>query len=220
MADENKPLSAFRTILLIFMMLTFVNFFWFAWSTQYDESSPVGSNILKERSDNAVIWVPLEAEKALYTHYGYDISWTEGRVWSAVRRFLGPWSAFLEMLVLRLFGLLYWLPMLVAVLMLAGFEGRIRYAEKVSGFQNVSSTRYHLFVQAIFGTMALVSGFITFPFGADVPFVGTIPIVHEYSILGYDGLFWLSSPGLATAILSIPFFITVYQVSSNLAKNI
>ena len=125
-----------------------------------------------------------------------------------------------DMLLLRFYGLLRMSPFLLAFILVALNEGRVGYKEKMLDSDGVSSWDFHVCKKLLLIMLGFGFIFAVFPFGLDVPLIGTIPIVIETSIYGLRPYFWVSNPFNLLVVMALPAAFFTYQISSNFSRNI
>lgn len=162
---------------------------------------------------------PLAIERAMYINHGYDISWMNSPILQSARVAIHPLFECVDMLLLRFYGLLMMFPLLLALIFVAIFEGRVVYKEKMLDFRIISAYIFHLSKQILFALFGFGFIFAVFPFGLDIPLIGSIPIVVKTSIFGIGPYFWVSNPFNLLVGLALPVVILTYLISSNFTRN-
>lgn len=202
-------------IVVASLLILFLNFALFLWTIRFVEETPWQSDALmlaeKRTTDEIRPWPPLYNEKVVLKKIGYDISWTEGQMWGSARKVLGEYSQFFELILLRVWVLLINSPIIFLAMTIGVSEGLVRQKLKAVFFQNISSTRYHIFFRLIvFIIVSVFFFYISFPFGTVLP--GNI------NLLGFD--LWLGNPLLWTSFLAMIGAVCVYNIVSSFNVNI
>lgn len=181
----------------------------------YDYQSAANIIDLVKRGPNMQPWPALSLEVWFYQNYGFDLSWLNWKYFKIIRSVLYPFSQYFDLVLIRCYGMLSVVPPLLILCGAAICAGRVNHRHKREKFENVSSTGMHIMLQARFLLYALLTFFLSFSFGAELPILGTIPIYSTISIFGSEHYIWYSSPILLFAFVAIPAFYVMYQLSSH-----
>jgi len=207
-----------RRIAVVCIFIAAANFMIFLWETKFSNDEVTQRTLIfSKRGAKASAWPTLDAEIGRYLESGYDLGWLDRGHWPKIRKVLGDYAPFVELVALRGWGMAINMVFFLAFIVMAVFEGRVAYNEKMVRFTNVSSTKYHLFFRHGLSFMVIfLLTYLTFPFGSDIPKVCHIPATID--VVGFD--LWLSSPMTWLIAFSPLWVLTAYQVSSNFSRNI
>ena len=167
-------------------------------------------------------WKPLALELQMYIESGYSLAWLNWKFLQVVRGQLFPFSQFLDLWILRVFGILQILVPLILAASGCLCAGMMNHHSKRATFQNISSTKLHIMKHLFAGfSCVFASVYLAFPFGTELPIVGlTIPILSTYSFFGLEFSIWYSNPAIAFYILTLLTGSIAYEIGSHLTFEI
>ena len=213
---EYKPLGLVRMTIAVGALLLLGSVLLQIWAVRQQPQQQAGWNYLAGGNKEHVVWSPLEVEKNLYRNNGYDIIWMDGPIVEKLRNLLGPYSIIFELFALRFYGLLTILPLVLFSFLFGFCEGRIIYHEKIASFGNLSAVRFRVFTFLAVFCFALTFIFLTLPFGAELPFVGTIPLTLNLG--GYS--VWVTAPYVWAGLFALFIFTVAQQITGNFAREV
>jgi hypothetical protein len=223
--DKTADLSVFRILFICFLLISLANFALFLWQIKYEDANPIMDTTLlfQESSDVDVSskkWIPLEVEKLVYGHQGYDVKWLDDpeTVWGKISQAFGEFKPFFDLVALRIYGVIQFAPFILFVAIIGIAEGRRRYKFKTVYFENVSSTQYHIIYKLGFFFVFFLSCFyLTIPFGSNLPVVN-MSIPYGFSV--FDTMIYYSSPIFWGSFISLFVFLALFYMSANFSTNI
>lgn len=165
---------------------------------------------------NTAQWPALVAEIQMYEFSGFDISWLGSDGLEQFRRLLWPYSQYIDLLLLRFFGLGSVFVPLLAVCVTTFCSGRIDMHRRRERFIGPSSTQIHIYSQLRYLCYALISFFLSFPFGSEFPVLGYIPIYKMLHLGSFQYPLWFSSPSLLFVLVAIPMGFVAFQFGRHL----
>jgi hypothetical protein len=169
---------------------------------------------------NRAPWPALSLEIWFYKQHGFNLNWLNWKYLQIVREMVYPYSQYLDLLLLRMFGTAAIVPPMLILCGAAICAGRVNHRRRKDLFLNVSSTYMHLMLQARFLLFSLLTFFMSFAFGSELPVLGTVPIYSTFFVFGREFYVWYSSPMLLFAILAAPAFYVSYQLASHFTREI
>jgi len=166
-------------------------------------------------------WPILYTELNLFTQNGYYLDWLNWWILKYMRTHIFPYSQFLDLLLLRVYGVMM---VLVPTLILGATTfscGRINFHRRRELFLNISSTKVHIMSQFRYVAYAIVCMYLFFPFGSMIPLIDvTIPIFIQLSLFGSTFTIWFSNPTHLFFFLA-PFVSWIcYHVGSHITWDI
>ncbi|WP_285905024.1 DUF4400 domain-containing protein [Pseudodesulfovibrio pelocollis] len=213
--SEKKPSSLAGTIFWIVFGVTVFSFAAYIIQINFAEGT---DGVMKHgfRGNGA----PLQIERALYIKHGFDISWMDASFLQTAREAIHPFFECIDLLLLRMYGLVLMIPILALYMVSSVVEGWLAYNEKILDASKVSSFRFHLSKAALAALFGFGFIFAVFPFGLEIPLLGAIPIVIQVSVFGSQTYFWLSNPYNMLVIMTVPITFLTYQIAANFSRNI
>lgn len=217
---QYKPWTFIRALMAVGALLLLASVFANIWAIRHaPHQGRVDNgtwNYLVGGNKSAVIWGPLEHEKALYRAAGYSVSWLDGPVFDRLRAALGPYSLIFDLLALRSYGLCTIFPLVCCTALFGWCEGRVRFHEKVATFGNLSATRFKIFTLMLIFSFALCFLFLTLPFGSELPVIGAIPLTVNFA----GQPVWVTAPYLWGAFFAVLMFAVSFQMTANFGREI
>lgn len=218
---EEKPSpSLFKTILGLFLFASVASFGAFLWDSKFSKGNEKGIPVLRqsqEVEDPRWGWPPYRLEIQLYVDRGYDVRWLEGSAAQKGRKLFGEVAPFFELVVLRLWGALSFFMPLVILFLFSVSCGSVRYHDKRYAFKQISSTWYNVSVKVLFTSLPVLLLWAVTPFGIEIPFIGTIPILTEFPWLGPV---WVSSPLTGSFLMGLLLCSAGFVLGSNFSREI
>ena len=212
--QENRP-SILRYLLAFCLIATFVSGAVVGMSIFKDSGSlQLLNKDRQEKTANSAIrweWEPYALEYALYLDRGYDLSWLEGETVQKVRSVFGKLSAGIELVAIRIYGLMSNVRMFVVITLFVFCAGRVSFHRKVARFENISSTVAFRALKFLFLGLLIALTWAAFPFGVQFPFVGGVPIVADLWL----GATWVSSPLVGFWIVGAACWFAAYLAAAN-----
>lgn len=219
--DNFNDLLNFRAFILAFLLVLLANFALYLWDVKYAQrqgGTQERTFIFADKGGKLESWLPLAQEKMFYQSENYDLDWLDSNAWGLVKKALGQYAPFFELIAVRIYGVIVNLPILIIALILGFSEGRVIYSEKMIDMEPISATMYHLVYKLGVSLMMVgISAYISFPTGTQIPLLGfSFPV--SVDILGKN--FWITSPTLWMLAISVIGLFTSYKMSENLPRSI
>lgn len=214
---KEKPTPSYFKIGMGFLLLALGSSFGsYLWDAKWAKDDAVELSV-----ENSVAtrwgWAPYRLEYELYLDRGFDLNWLETEAMDKTRKTLGDVSPFVELILIRLYGLMnFLLPMLI-VFCYAVSLGSIRYYNKRFEFKHVSSTFNNASIKVLFTGLPLTLLWAIIPFGIAIPFLGEIPIMSGMPGVGFV---WVSSPLLGASVCGFLFCLVGFVLGSNFSREI
>lgn len=202
----------------VFTLLSLLNFMLYLFHVHNFADLPhLTLETLVERGLNYEPWPALHNEIKMYLYHDYWLGWLNWDIFKFIRNATYPFSQFLDLFLLRVFGFLIILLPLVILVGVSICIGRIQAYRRKSEFVAVSATFSHIFIQCRFISYAFITAFLSFPFGDHVPYFGYIPIYSVLSIFGHEFIVWYSDPVILGLLILGPSMFIGYQVAKHAA---
>jgi len=162
-------------------------------------------------------WEPYKLEYDNYKRHHYNLDWLEGSSAENFRRIGGKISPLFELLALRGYGFLYYLPYLAVSIFFAISMGSVHYYDKKLYFGNISSTINNIAIKTFIIVFILAIIWCSLPFGMKFPVVGEIPIEASIPVIG---TLWLSNPATGAFLFGSFYSVAAYMIGANFSREI
>ena len=191
-------LSGIAALMTIYSLFSFLYYLY----PFYDLNSLV--ELLRYGPEDAP-WPALQAEYQMMVQNGYSLDWLGFSIIDYLRSNLYPFWQFVDLILIRIYGLL---GLVVPFFVVTGaffFYGKTKYEERRRLFKSRSATILYYALGLRFFLYSIIALYVAIPFGGFLPFIGECPISIE--IFGIA--IWLSNP--------VYFFFPVASIGSLIA---
>lgn len=212
--------TLFRTLFGLFLLLCAFNFVVYLWEVKWGAKTVDQVSLMEEGAQPTNPrwgWKPFTLEYRLYLDRGYRVEWMDQPSFAKVRNWLGDFAPFFELFILRLYGVMCFMPQVLLVMAFGLSQGSVRYHNKRFRFEHVSSTINNASIKILFWGVPLTLLWASFPFGIELPLLGEIPILVSAPRLG---VIWLSSPLLGACFSGFLFSFLAFLLGANFSREI